>query len=263
MLALFKKKIFIASFTVFFLVINILVTNVSLAQDKSLFQTQNNYRFNFKKLPRHFAHDFKESFWGVNGIVFVLATGAAVAFHPLDNDVKNQISKGQVFSDDFNSTISTVLEPLVYGGASIITLIIANETGRPKLSLAMESVIESWLITLALTGATKLAINRTRPNGGNYSMPSGHTSAAFSTATVLTSFYGVKAAIPCYFLAGLVSFSRIDSQHHFLTDVLVGAVLGTAIGLGTSSFHKKEHPNYFISPMVSSHGTGLVFHKTF
>lgn len=221
------------------------------------------YRFQFKNVPRHLLHDLKHSFISWNGLIFVLGTGATAAFHPLDNDIKNELSSNPVFNHDFNNFIEKSFAPLVIGGVSIFALIIANETGRSKMTLAMESVIESFVLTMAFTWVGKVAINRQRPNGSKHSLPSGHTSAAFSTATVLTSFYGVKAAIPSYLLASLVGFSRMDINKHFLTDVLAGAILGTTIGLGTSAFHKKEHPKYFISPLIIPYGTGLVYHKAF
>jgi len=254
------KKIFVSIVVISLFIQSVLSTPV-LAKSKH--DNPNDYKFSFYKLPRHFGQDLKESFWGLNGLFFVLATGAAAAFHPVDTDIKNSLGKGEVFSSGFDRTVGYVLAPYTIAGVSALTLIIANGTNKPKLSLAMESTLESLALTLAFTGLGKVIIDRTRPDGGKYSMPSGHTSAAFSTATVLMKFYGVKVAVPAYLLASLTAFTRIDDQKHFLTDVLVGAVLGTAIGLGTASFHKKEYRGFVITPMVTKNGTGLVFHKTF
>src|SRR5579863_5715298 len=64
-----------------------------------------------------------------------------------------------------------------------------------------------------------------------FSFPSGHTMTAFSIALVLSYFYpGLEA--PIYFLAVSIAISRVVLGMHFLSDVLAGAVLGSALGLG-------------------------------
>ncbi|UBM58592.1 phosphatase PAP2 family protein [Marinilongibacter aquaticus] len=63
----------------------------------------------------------------------------------------------------------------------------------------------------------------------SYSMPSGSTALAFSAATAWTSaFPKWYVAVPVYSYATAVGFSRIRSGEHYPTDVLAGAVLGTA-----------------------------------
>jgi membrane-associated phospholipid phosphatase len=62
-----------------------------------------------------------------------------------------------------------------------------------------------------------------------YSFPSGSTSVAFSAATSLTtSFPKWYVAIPAYSYASVVGYSRMRLGAHYPSDVLTGAVLGTA-----------------------------------
>lgn len=61
----------------------------------------------------------------------------------------------------------------------------------------------------------------------DFSFPSGHTIASFAAATVIM-FANWKFGIPAMFIAGVIGFSRIYLFHHFLSDVLAGAVLGVA-----------------------------------
>ena len=67
---------------------------------------------------------------------------------------------------------------------------------------------------------------------GKGSMPSGHTIAAFSIATVVARRYGKQRRwVPwvAYGLAGVVGFSRVSLSSHFLSDVLMGGALGYSI----------------------------------
>ena len=63
-----------------------------------------------------------------------------------------------------------------------------------------------------------------------FSFPSGHTITAFAVAVSLSLFYpGLAAAL--LFCALGVAASRILLGMHFLSDVLAGAVIGTALGV--------------------------------
>lgn len=64
----------------------------------------------------------------------------------------------------------------------------------------------------------------------DFSFPSGHTIAAFETATVLLA-NSKKAGIPAMILAGLIAFSRLYLYVHYPTDVLAAILLGIGIGL--------------------------------
>ena len=58
----------------------------------------------------------------------------------------------------------------------------------------------------------KRITNKERPNGGDYSFPSGHTSAAFTGAGFIEKRYGLKVGIPAYILASYVGWSRVYSN---------------------------------------------------
>jgi len=67
---------------------------------------------------------------------------------------------------------------------------------------------------------------------GDGSMPSGHTIAAFSIATIVARRYGNHRWVPyvSYGMAALVGFSRLTLSAHFVSDVFVGAALGYSVG---------------------------------
>lgn len=96
--------------------------------------------------------------------------------------------------------------------------------------------------TLALTYATKVLINKERPNGEDYSFPSGHTSVAFCSAAFIQRRYGWTYGIPAYALASYVGYSRIKANKHDGWDVLAGAISGIGISyLFTKPFKKQQN----------------------
>lgn len=72
----------------------------------------------------------------------------------------------------------------------------------------------------------------------DYSFPSGHTMSSFAAAAVMAHSSKILA-IPAYFLAFLIAFSRLYLYVHFPSDVLGGMLIGTAIGMISCLFYEK------------------------
>ncbi len=76
----------------------------------------------------------------------------------------------------------------------------------------------------------------------HFSFPSGHTTAAFAFFTIMAAITKHKRIkILIFFLALLVSWSRVYLSHHFLIDIIGGAVLGTSIALISLYFFKGRY----------------------
>ena len=99
-------------------------------------------------------------------------------------------------------------------------------------------------VTVAETYALKSLFKRPRPylkypdlttttSESSFSMPSGHTSTAFYTATWLTLEYPKwYVAVPSFLWAGFVAHSRMQAGVHYPTDVMAGMVLGSVTAWG-------------------------------
>lgn len=115
----------------------------------------------------------------------------------------------------------------------------------------------SIAFAIGVTSGLKYAVNRTRPykeypndiiqrgkTEGPYSFPSGHTTAAFATATAVSlSYKKWYVTVPAYAYASLVGYSRMRLGMHYGSDVLGGIIIGIGSGLLTwqldKAFNKK------------------------
>ncbi|MBC8346433.1 MAG: phosphatase PAP2 family protein [Candidatus Marinimicrobia bacterium] len=115
--------------------------------------------------------------------------------------------------------------------------LLTSENKNEKFKYASTAFVANGLLTYGL----KFGVGRNRPNGkNNRSFPSGHTSNSFLTATIAQEIFGPKIGIPAYILAGITGMSRIHDNEHYLSDVIFGAVLGTAIGRGFGQVYKQN-----------------------
>jgi hypothetical protein len=123
------------------------------------------------------------------------------------------------------------------------------------------------IYTAGVTELLKVGIQRQRPNGSDhYSMPSGHTSTAFATATALTYSYGWKAAAVAYPLATFVGMTRMADDMHWLSDTVAGAFIGIWMGRAASYAPRTQNAtasNYVFIPIVQMRFQGLNFQMDF
>ncbi|NVK30621.1 MAG: phosphatase PAP2 family protein [Gammaproteobacteria bacterium] len=114
-----------------------------------------------------------------------------------------------------------VLQIALPAAAYAITFIDDNPEARADF---WASGVANWGSTFAI----KRLVNKTRPNGGEHSFPSGHTSAAFHGAAMIQKQRGWTYGLPAYVLAAYTGYSRVETDHHDWQDVIAGAALGVA-----------------------------------
>ena len=90
----------------------------------------------------------------------------------------------------------------------------------------------SEIVTSAVIQSLKLLTRVTRPNGGTLSFPSGHTSNAFTSATVLFNEFrdsSLPIALSGYGFSTATGILRITNNRHWISDVLAGAGIGILV----------------------------------
>ncbi len=103
--------------------------------------------------------------------------------------------------------------------------------------------VKSFLVNTALLFTLKYSFKNTewgtRPNGGKYSFPSGHSAAAFQGAFFLNRRYGLEYGAPAIAAAGFTGYTRVRGDYHHWRDVIGGAAL--AFGVTYFMVSKYDH----------------------
>jgi membrane-associated phospholipid phosphatase len=90
---------------------------------------------------------------------------------------------------------------------------------------------------------------------------------------VVGAEHGVAWGVPAYAIATLVGVSRVNDNAHYPHDVIAGATVGIAYGLGlyyldhkktSTSEAKVENPSQtFVVPLTEIKGAAVVYSKDF
>jgi membrane-associated phospholipid phosphatase len=197
----------------------------------------------FKSFPQ------RKSTWVILGI----GGAAALAVHPADKAVTEYLSTsgGDAFwaPGKYIGGIGMVIAPVtIYALGRYAFAPAAGEPKTNKWSHLGFDLVRAQIVNEVLVQAIKFSVQRERPNGSNYSFPSGHAAATFAFASVLERHLGYRLAWPTMVLAGYVASSRLHDNVHYLSDVTFGAALGTAVGWTVVGRHGKA--TYALVPVV-------------
>mgnify|MGYP002626434511 CR=1 FL=1 len=188
---------------------------------------------------------------------------------------KNDVNPfDRFFMNEYSSSLDKTADVGV--ALSMLTPVVLLTTQKEEWLTVGVMYAETLLIANGLKEITKLCVNRERPymyydsstypkedlKDGDFanSFPSGHATMSFAGATFASyTFckyfpdslwrYGVVAG--SYALALGTSTLRVLSGNHFMSDVLTGAALGSAVGFlvpALHTFNKKSDLNVALLP---------------
>lgn len=154
------------------------------------------------------------------------ATGISAVW---DDDVKSYFSEKRRLKV-LGDTGGVVGNGAILGALTGGMLLWSYQTDNHHFRSMAYTLTQGFIVNVTVTTGIKVLVRRRRPSGENrLSFPSGHTSAAFTSAAV-TAHYYPKAAIPAYATAGLIGISRLEKNKHWLSDVVSGAAVGLIVG---------------------------------
>jgi membrane-associated phospholipid phosphatase len=217
--------------------------------------------------------------WLKIGGVFAITGGLII----VDADIRDFAQKKHSsIADSFASAgqkLGSPLYTLPPVGAFYLYGYLRDDSRARTTSLL---AVESLAISTIFTETIKVTAQRSRPNSGaspytwngphlklnNVSFCSGHTSAAFTLATVFAEQYQDSPYIPAvsYSLATLAGLSRIYDNKHWASDAFFGAALGYFIGKSVVGYHKDStlrKMNVILIPDIRPNYNGLTVQYTF
>jgi hypothetical protein len=213
----------------------------------SLFAQDIDYSFasQAKGAPDYLADGFAYTFKEPQSQI-MLGGSAVLAYSALKYDDRVE----QYFVD--NAILSPFLAKFgdIYGkyGAPLIlissVLIDAEMNNVPNIerSEKLEYALLGYTANAIATYGLKFLFRRPRPDRSNkLSFPSGHTSSSFVTAGIINELYGDVPGVLAYLVSTVVAISRMQDEHHYLSDVIFGAGLGLAISQGFAKVYDETH----------------------
>jgi membrane-associated phospholipid phosphatase len=173
-------------------------------------------------------------------ILFLLiGTSQLTKGQNIDINIVREINGNRTnFRDNTFKTITNSVTPIMIA-TPIVMAVVGKLTDDPQLAKNLTFFAGSMVSMGASTLVLKRVFDRPRPfeaysditkltDGGGGSMPSGHTAAAFATATTLSITYPKWYVMaPAYTWASLVGYSRMYLGVHYPSDVVAGALLGS------------------------------------
>jgi membrane-associated phospholipid phosphatase len=159
----------------------------------------------------------------------LLVTGAltATAFAWDDEGKKYFAQHPHTNFADIGSTLGG---SIAVAGLTIGAFSAGRMASYDRVRASTYDLSQAIIVNQVWTQALKVAIRRERPDGSNrVSFPSGHSSNAFTAATVIARHYP-RLAVPGYGVATYIAVSRMAANKHHFSDIVAGAGFGYGVG---------------------------------
>ena len=198
----------------------------------------------------------------------LLILGAAfgvdrIVRHNWDEDVRHYFEDNDsslAETDDFGSIIGNPGLHFLIGGTWYLSAVQQRDARHHELSKVL---LEALIVNGTSTMAFKVAMDDRSPNGEKWGWPSGHTSSSVCIAAVLHEYYGWKAGVPLYLLAGYSAATRLEDREHDLSDLVFGAALGYVVGHSVVKGELPEIGGFTVLPYAGRNAGGVMFVKGF
>ena len=210
---------------------------------------------------RGFVHTFAKP---ENLLILGAAFGVdRIVRHNWDEDVREYFEDNDsslAETDDFGSIIGNPGLHFLVGGTWYLAAVQQRDARHHELS---KTLLEALIVTNASTMAFKLGMDDRSPNGEQWGWPSGHTSSSVCVAAVMHEYYGWKAGVPLYLLAGYSAATRLEDREHDLSDLIFGAALGYVAGHSVVKGELPQIGGFTVLPYADRNAGGVMFVKGF
>lgn len=200
---------------------------------------------------------------------FLATTAAFMPFdQPITEEFRDPWPQQRAVFRDLANGFNVVGSPGVLVG-SVAAYGIGRAIGSPRVAAVGLYSTEAIAVSGAVTALIKGVAGRARPyvndndpdsfafdrgfRDGDSSFPSGHATAAFAAAAVISGEsarwwpHAARIITPvAYGSAVLVGLARIYSNKHWTSDVVMGAGIGTLAGLAVVHFNE-AHPHNLVN----------------
>jgi PAP2 superfamily len=181
---------------------------------------------------------------------------------------RNRSSRTDSFSravTPFGSYAGVAVSVAALGGGLLFRNAELRDVGRDAVEA---EILAAGIVTPILKKVT----GRLRPSQGSdadeyqplsqgQSFPSGHSTEAFAVASVVAArSNGWAVPALAYALASGVALARMNDRAHFASDVVAGAIIGTAIGHSVVHRHSSDSGKvsaWNLVPIAARRGAGI------
>ena len=216
-----------------------------------------------KSIPQGLGRGFKHTYAKPENLIILgTAFGAdRIVRHNWDGEIRDELRDNDTSlaeTDDFGTIIGNPALHFGVAGAWYLTSLHKEDQANYEKSRTM---IQALMVNGLSTMLLKWSMDDETPNDEEWGWPSGHTSSSMCFAAVMHEYYGWKAGVPLYLVAGYSAATRLEDREHDLSDVIFGAALGLVVG---HSVVQGELPNvagFHLLPYGGRDAGGLMLVK--
>jgi membrane-associated phospholipid phosphatase len=214
-----------------------------------------------------------EGDWITFGLESVAVAGTALA---LDRAVDRAVKRNYKTSvDNALKAIEPFGKDYSFGVLGVFYINGALTDDSNAKQVAGDGLAASLVASGIISPVLKLSTGRSRPNdekgvfdfkpfGGHKSLPSGHATQAFAIGSVIASHYEQRwIDVISYGMASAVGLARVYHRQHFLSDVVVGAFIGTGVGKMVVHINREMDRAVTVTPIIAEDFYGLAVGSVF